>query len=189
MYRAIVNIKGTAPLSQSKQHQTEWLDGESNADFDKRTWREKCNYDDGGIVFVPAMAFKQAMDTAAKRLSIPDPDNKRATLTKYFASDVICENNMSIGVHKDNMPNVRISANVDGVRGSGKRVTRTLPQIQEWAGKTSFMIMEEKIKPEIFEKVLRTSGQSIGVGQFRAEKGGLNGRFEISKIKFEKVEI
>lgn len=189
MYRAIVSIKGLAPLSQSKQHQTEMLDGESAHDFDKRTWREKCNYDDKGIVFVPAMAFKQAVDTAAKRLSIPDPDNKRASLTKYFVSDVICEENLSLGVKKDDMPKITISANSDGVRGSGKRVPRTLPQIQEWKGKTSFLIMEEKIKPEIFEKVLAAAGRSIGVGQFRPEKGGLNGRFEISNIKFEKMEV
>lgn len=189
MYRAIVTIRGAAPLAQSKQHDAEWLDGESNDDYDKRTWREKCNVDGDGIVYIPAMALKQAMDTAAKRLAIPDPDNKRANLTKFFVSDCICENNLSIGVHKDAMPSVRISANVDGVRGSGKRVPRTLPQIQEWGGSTSFLIMEEKIKPEIFEKVLRQVGQSIGVGQFRAEKGGLNGRFEITSIKFEKISI
>lgn len=189
MYRAVVTIKGTAPLSQSKQHDAEWLDGESNDDYDKRTWREKCNTGPDGIVYVPAMAFKQAMDTSAKRLALPDPDNKRANLTKYFVSDVVCENNLSIGVKKDDMPSVRISANVDGVRGSGKRVPRTLPQIQEWAGKTSFLIMEEKIKPEIFEKVLKAAGQSIGVGQFRPEKGGLNGRFDVTNIKFQKIEV
>lgn len=189
MYRAIVSINGLAPLSQSKQHDAEFLDGESNDEFDKRTWREKCNADADGIVFVPAMAFKQAIDTAAKRLAIADPDNKRANLTKYFVSDVICEDNLSIGVHKDAMTSIRISANVDGVRGSGKRVPRTLPQIQEWKGKTSFLIMEEKIKPEIFQKVLAAAGRSIGVGQFRPEKGGLNGRFEISNIKFEKMEV
>ena len=189
MYRALVSIKGSAPLSQSKQHYTDKMDGESNDEHDKRTWREKCNYDDDGIVFVPAMAFKQAIDTAAKRLALPDPDNKRANLTKYFVSDVICENNLSIGVKKDEMPCVRISANVDGVRGSGKRVPRILPQIQEWQGSTSFLIMDEKIKPEIFERVLKAAGQSIGVGQFRPEKGGLNGRFEIEKIKFEKIAV
>ncbi len=189
MYRAIVSIKGAAPLSQSKQHETEKLDGESNEDFDKRTWREKCNADSDGTVYVPAMAFKQAIDTAAKRLAIPDPDNRRASLTKYFSSDVICENNLSIGVNKNAMTSVRISANVDGVRGSGKRVPRTLPQIQEWGGQTSFLVMEEKIKPEIFEKVLRAAGQSIGVGQFRPEKGGLNGRFDVVNIKFEKMDV
>lgn len=187
MYRAIVKIKGNAPLSQSRKHDTEFLDGESNDEYDRRTWREKRNYDEGGIVFIPAMAFKQAMDTAAKRLSIPDPDNKRATMTKYFVSDVLCEGNLSIGVHRDEMPSIRIQANSDGVRGSGKRVPRTLPQIQQWAGETSFIIIEEKVKPEMFEKVLSMAGRSVGVGQFRPEKGGLNGRFEVESMKIEKI--
>lgn len=187
MYRAIVTLKGVSPLSCSRQHRTEFLDGESHEDYDQRTWREKANHDAEGIVFVPAMAFKQAMDLAAKRLAIPDPDNKRANFTKYFVSDVICENNLSIGIHKNDMPSITINANVDGVRGSGKRVPRTFPQTPEWQGTTSFIIMEEKIKPEIFERVLTTSGRSIGVGQFRPERGGLNGRFDIVKVKYEKL--
>lgn len=187
MYRATVKIKGMAPLSCSRQHRSPFQDGESHEDYDARTWREKANYDANGHVFVPAMAFKQAMDLAAKRLAIPDPDNKRANFTKYFVSDVICEQNCNIGIHKDEMPAVTINANVDGVRGSGKRVPRTFPQTQNWGGDISFLIMEEKIKPEHFEKVLTMAGRSIGVGQFRPEKGGLNGRFEIVKTSYEKL--
>lgn len=187
MYRAIVEIKGIAPYSQSRKHDTEFLDGESHDAYDKRTWREKCNYDENGIVFVPAMAFKQANDAAAKRLAIPDPDNKRATLTKYFISDVICEGNMSLGINKNDMPSITISANSDGVRGSGKRVPRSFPQIPQWGGTVSFLIMDEKINPDIFERVIRCAGRSIGIGQFRPEKGGLNGRFDIVSIKTEKV--
>lgn len=185
MYRATVKITGQAPLSQSRKHDTPKLDGESHEELDQRTWREKCNYDENGVVFVPAMAFKQAMDRAAMRLSIPDPDNKRATLTKYFVSDVICEQNLSIGVHKDKMPSIRINANSDGRRGSGKRVPRTLPQIQTWEGITSFLIMDEKVKPEVFFRVLTTAGRSVGVGQFRPENGGLNGRFDVEIIGTE----
>lgn len=187
MYRATVTLKGMAPLSCSKQHRLPFNEGESHEAYDARTWPEKANYDANGIVFVPAMAFKQAMDLAAKRLAIPDPDNKRASFTKYFVSDVICEQNLSIGIHKDKMPPVTINAHVDGVRGSGKRVPRTFPQTQEWGGETSFLVMEEKITHEIFERVLYTAGRSIGVGQFRPERGGLNGRFEIVKTSYEKV--
>jgi hypothetical protein len=133
------------------------------------------------------MAFKQAMDTAAKRLAIPDPDNKRANFTKYFVSDVICEANLSIGLKKEDMPSIIINANSDGVRGSGKRVPRIFPQTSEWGGSTSFMIMEEKITHAIFERVFNSAGRSIGVGQFRPEKGGLNGRWETVKIEYEKV--
>lgn len=187
MYRATYKIIGLAPLSQSRMHDAAKLDGESHDEYDKRTWREKCNYDAKGMVFVPAMAFKQAMDVAAKRLSIPDPDNKRATFTKYFVSDVICEQNLSIGVHKDEMPSIRISANSDGVRGSGKRVPRTLPQTPEWAGVTSFLVTEEKVKIELLTRVLSAAGRSIGVGQFRPEKGGLNGRFEAELLSVEPI--
>lgn len=187
MYRATVTIEGIAPLSQSRLHHTPFNDGESHEAYDERTWREKANYDKDGIVFVPAMAYKQAMDAAARRLAIPDPDNKRANFTKYFLSDVICEQNMTIGIHKDAMPSVAINANVDGVRGSGKRVRRRFPQTPTWKGQTSFLVMNEKITKEVFERVLHCTGQSIGVGQFRPEKGGLNGRFEVVKIKYEKV--
>jgi hypothetical protein len=187
MYRAFVTIKGIAPLSQSRQHYTPYLDGETHDEYDLRTWREKCNFDSDGIVFVPAMALKQAMDVAAKRLAIPDPDNKRANFTKYFISDVVCEGHLSIGIHKDKMPMVRISANVDGQRGSGKRVPRQFPQTPQWGGSTSFLVMEEKIKPEIFERVLACAARSIGVGQFRPQNGGLNGRFDIVKVKYEKA--
>ena len=187
MYRAIVKIEGKSPLSQSHQHYTPFLDGESAEDYDRRTWREKCNYDPKtGIVHVPAMAIQQAMATAAKRLAIPDPDNRRANFTKYFVSDVICEGDMPIGIKKDDMPSVTISANVDGVRGSGKRVPRTFPQTPEWGGEVSFLIMEEKIKPEIFERVINRAGLSIGVGQFRPENGGKNGRFKVVKVIYEK---
>lgn len=187
MYRAIVTIKGIAPLSQSRKHDIPALSGEGADAREQRTWREKANYDDNGIVFVPAMAFKQALDTAAKRLNIKDPDNARANFTKYFVSDVICEGNMSIGIHKDDMPSVTINANVDGVRGSGKRVPRTFPQTQQWGGVVSFLIMSDKITHAIFERVLNTAAMSIGVGQFRPEKGGLNGRFEIVKVVYEVI--
>ncbi len=187
MYRATVTLRGIAPLSQSRQHRTEFLPGESFDDFERRTWREKANFDTDGIVFVPAMALKQAMDLAAKRLSIPDPDNRRANFTKYFVSDVICEGHLSIGIHKDAMPSIVINANSDGVRGSGKRVPRTFPQTPNWGGTTSFLILEDKISHEIFERVLASAGQSIGLGQFRPERGGINGRFVVEQVRYEQL--
>src|SRR5258706_14698539 len=189
MYRALVIIKGKSPLSQSRQHRTEYLDGESHEDYEKRTWREKANYDENGIVFIPAMAFKQAMDLAAKRLSIPDPDNKRASMTKFFVRDVFCEDNVSIGIHKDSTPQKWINANVDGVRGSGKRVPRAFPQVPNWEGTATFLITEPKITEEMFERVIRAAGKSIGVGQFRPANGGLNGKWTVLSIEYVPYEF
>jgi hypothetical protein len=190
MYRAFVTIRGIAPLSQSRMHNIQSLDGESKDELDCRTWLEHCHYTKPGEdVFVPASALKQAVSTYAPRLNIPDPDNKRAKLTKYFVSDVICESDLLIGVKKNQMIQIVIPASSRGNKGAaaGARVPRRLPQIQEWGGSTSFLIMEEKIKPDMFEKVLAGAGMSIGVGQFRPETGGNNGRFKIEKVEYIKV--
>jgi hypothetical protein len=176
-----------APLSQSRQHYTPFKQGESHDVYEERTWREKCHYDENGIIYVPAMAFKQCLDAAATRLSIPDPDSKKARLTKFFVSDVFCEQNMSIGIKKDEIGFVRINAHVDGNRTSGKRVLRTLPQTPQWQGVTSFVVLEPKINHDVFTKVIKYAGRSIGVGQFRPSNGGLNGRYEITNIKFEDI--
>jgi hypothetical protein len=133
------------------------------------------------------MAFKQAMDAAAQRLSISDPDNKKAKFTKYFVSDVMCEESMPTGVKKSEMKPQHINADVKGKRGGSSRVPRIVPQTWEWGGVVGFVVMEEKIKPEIFEKVLKAMGRSIGVGQFRPQNGGLNGRFEIVSVKYERM--
>lgn len=188
MYRAIVKLRGAAPLSQSRQHYTPFNQGESHEAYEERTWREKCHYNDQGIIYIPAMAFKQCLDAAATRLSIPDPDSRKARLTKFFVSDVFCENNLSIGINKDDIGFVRINAHVDGNRTSGRRVLRTLPQTPTWEGTTSFVVLEHKISHEIFTRVLKYAGRSIGVGQFRPSNGGLNGRFEVVDVKFEDID-
>jgi len=187
MLRAVVKLRGTAPLSQSRQHYTPFKQGESHEAYEERTWREKTHYDENNEIFIPAMAFKQCMDTAATRLSIPDPDSKKARLTKFFVSDVFCEQNLLIGMKKDEILPIRINAHVDGNRQSGKRVLRTLPQTPKWQGTTSFVILEAKITEEIFTKVLKYAGRSVGVGQFRPANGGLNGRYELVTIKFEEI--
>ena len=188
VYRAYVTLRGTAPMSQSRQHYSDKQEGESHDEYDRRTWREKCNYDaETGIMHIPAMALKFAVDAAAKRLEIPDPDNRRAKMTKNFVSGVLCDNNLPIGIHKDKVGSVTISANVDGRRGSGRRVPRTFPQVASWQGETSFIILDEKIKAEMFERALSMAGQAIGVGQFRPENGGINGRFEIVSVDYEKL--
>lgn len=187
MRKVTVDITGLAPYSQSRQHDTEKLSQERMDDYEKRTWREKLNYDEAGTVYIPAMAFKQALDAAAKKMGLQIPGKGKSTFTKFFNSDVICEANVPLGVHKDAVEAVTINANADGVRGSGKRVKRTFPVINAWKAKASFMILDDTVTPDVFERTLIAAGISIGVGRFRPEKGGLNGRFRPSNFKWESV--
>ena len=154
-----------------------------------RTWREKCSTDENGEIVIPAMAFKQALDAVAKRLGDQIPGKGKSTYTKHFKGGVICESDVKIGYRKDEVPGITISANSDGVRGSGKRVSRTFPQVPRWEGVPArFVILDDTVTPVVFERHLVELGRFIGIGRFRPENGGLNGRFRpILPAKYEDI--
>lgn len=182
-----VDLVSTAPYSQSRMHQTPKLDRERGDEYEARTWREKCTTDDNGIVCIPAMALKQCIDTAAKRFAGQIPGKGKSTYTKFFLSGVICEADVSIGVHKDAVPAVTINANSDGVRGSGKRVQRTFPQVPTWAGTATFAVLDDTVTKEVFEKTIMEAGRFVGIGRFRPENGGLNGRFKPAAFRWQEI--
>lgn len=184
MRQVTVTLESTAPYSQSRMHDAPKLDKERPDDYEARTWREKCTYDENGIIEIPAMGIKQSLDRAAKVLGEQIPGKGKATFTKFFESAVLCMNNVSIGVHKDEVTSVTINANSDGVRGSGKRVKRTFPQVPSWNGTAEFTILDDTVTQDVFERTLTTAGQIVGVGRFRPEKGGLNGRFRVTSFNW-----
>ena len=177
-----VHITGLSPYSSSRQHDTPKIDKERPDEYDQRTWREKLTTAADGTVVIPAMAFKQALDKCAKTLSIQVPGKGKATFTKHFLSGCVCLQDVSLGIHKDKVAPITINAHADGVRGSGKRVKRTFPQIPSWHGVATFALLDDAITKDVFERVMRESGSFVGVGRFRPENGGLNGRYTIDKI-------
>lgn len=185
---ATVKLQSTAPYSASRKHDTEKLNRETHEDYETRTWREKSNYDKDGIVFIPAMAFKQALDDVAKMFSTQIPGKGKSTYTKHFKSGVFCMENVSIGIHKDDMNMVAINANSDGVRGSGKRVKRLFPETPSWSADVQFMIADDTITDEVFEKTIKDAGMFIGVGRFRRQNGGMYGSFKVESIEFEEMK-
>jgi hypothetical protein len=185
MRQVTVQIRGLSPYSASRMHDAPKLNKETHDAYEQRTWREKCNTDKDGRVVIPAMAFKQGLAAAAKRLGTQIPGKGKSTYTKFFESDVICTENAPLDIHKDDVPGITINANSDGIRGSGKRVKRTFPQIPEWETSATFLVLDDTITREVFEDTMRAAGQSVGVGRFRPEKGGINGRFECVEFRWQ----
>ena len=189
---SIENIPGS-PYSQSAKHNTPMLDRESHDDFDERTWREKCTTNKDGTVCIPAMAWKQCIDTSAYKLGIKVPGRRSATYKNFFTSGFFCEQDSPIAngkaLTKKDADKVLIQANSDGVRGSGKRVARRFPQFNKWHTVAEFTITDDIITPEIFEAHVRAAGVVVGIGRFRPEKGGTNGRFRVTKIEWEEIKL
>jgi hypothetical protein len=183
MRTATTILRGTADYSCSRAHRTDKLDKETADDFEKRTWREKAHHDAQGQIYIPPMAFKQALDKAASRLGMKIPGKRNATYTKHFLAGVLCLDPAPLGVRKDEVKGEWVYCNADGVRGSGKRVWRCFPVIPAgWRAAVQFQILDDTITPDVFQQHLEEAGALVGVGRFRPERGGFHGRFTVDEI-------
>lgn len=185
---ASITITGITPLSQSRQHDEPKLDGERPDDYDKRTWRSKLNTairDGKPTVVIPAHGLHQAIAAAAKYSKRQIPGQGKATWTAKFTSGITLLEDPSIGVDPATVDAVTISANADGIRGSGKRVPRKFPVIPQWSATFDVVVLDPIITEDVFREMLEMAGMFIGIGRFRPEKGGTNGRFRIDAIDWK----
>lgn len=186
------HLVSATSYSQSGVPQVEKLSKETADAFEQRTWRDKAHAKDNGHVYVPAMAFKQCLDRAAAVLGMQVAGRGKATYTKHFKAGCIVEADVLLydgttPILKNELRSERIYSNADGKRGSGKRVWRTFPLIPEWRAAVRFVIFDDTITEEVFERHLTEAGRFVGIGRFRPENGGLYGRFQVEKFEWESV--
>lgn len=187
---AVVIIKGTAPYSQSFKHAELKLEEENADAYDQRTWRSKMRTDidpetGRNTMVIPGMAFQRSISAGAKFSMKKIPNQGKSTWTKRFEAGLSVTTPGYMGIDPDTVSPIVISANSDGVRGSGKRVPRWLPQIPPgWTAKFQVLVLDPLITQDVFEDMLGYAGSFVGVGQFRPEKGGTNGRFILGAIEW-----
>ena len=181
MKTVTVTLKSVSPYGQSRYHDTPKLKGEGNDDCEKRTWRNRLHADDDGNVFIPPMAFKNCIASAAKYKGEQIPGKGKRTYTKLFESGIIVEDCMTIGIKKDEVEPEILFLPSTGVRGDGKRVKKYMPRIPHWEGQVTFILLDDQITKEVFITHLEDAGRFIGLGFFRPERHGYWGRFTVEK--------
>lgn len=184
---ALCTLKSSAPYqpSRSISQEVEKLKGETADAYETRTWREKCHTMPDGKVFIPPMAFKMALDKAAKLLGRQIPGKGKSTYTKFFLSGVLVMEPVVLPIKKEETQLDRIYANADGVRGSGKRVWRNFPRVDSWQANVPFHVLADEVTADVFEEHLIQAGAFVGVGRFRPENGGFYGRFSVEKVAWK----
>jgi len=192
MKTATVKFNGVSPYQQGRYHNLPRLeDGkEGHDEYAQRTWREQVHADADGNIFIPPMAFKNCLSTAAAFLSIPIPGKSRQTYTKNFVAGILVLDPVYIGKKKEDAIRADIFGDSQGKRGgkTGSRKMIYLPLFTEWEGTVVFHIVDGTISKEIFERVLRESGKFIGVGVYRPQNGGYYGRFDVESIDWSEDE-
>jgi len=183
---ATVTITGIAPYTQSRQHDEPKLEGENMNDYDIRTWRSKMTTEtrDGELtVAIPAHGLMQCIAAAAKYSKRQIPGQGKATWTAKFTAGIMLMENPALNVSPADVKSITISANADGIRGSGKRVPRRFPSIPAgWSATFDVYILDPIITEQVFHEMMELAGMFIGIGQFRPQNGGTNGRFRVEKL-------
>lgn len=181
---ATLTISGMTPMTHSHQHDSPKLEGEGAEDYDKRTWRNKLNTsDDGSTIVIPAHGLHQCIAAAAKYSKRQIPGQGKATWTAKFTAGIMLMDHPRLEIDPSTVSSVTISANADGIRGSGKRVTRRFPVIPAgWSSTFDIYILDPIITEQVFKEMIELAGIFIGLGQFRPQNGGTNGRFRLDKL-------
>lgn len=179
---ASIIIRGLGKYSQSRAHDAPWLDGESHEAYDKRTWKEHLHVRNG-VVIIPETALMQCLHSAAKYSGEKKSGN--TTWTKYLEGGVAIVDPAVTDVKADAVTYEDIYSNADGVRGSGKRVYRRFPVMAPWSAKFQALILDPAVTKEIFSQMLEIGGKYRGIGRWRPEKGGQNGRFVIDDLVWQ----
>ena len=188
---ATVSIEGTGCYSQSRMHNEPRIKSDgpvSDPAYDMRTWRKKMNVkmvDGKERVYIPAHAMMQAITAAAKYSKEQIPGQGKATWTAKFSSGMLVPSDPLLDQSPDEAVMEILSQNVSGVRGDGKRVFRSFPVFQQWSSTFEVWILDPIITEQTFKKMLSMGGLVIGLGRFRPQNGGTNGRFVIKKIRWQ----
>lgn len=183
-----VHLRGCSAYGQSKALTTPKERQETHDDHESRVWRERLHVGKDGCVAIPPMSIKFALTAAAKSLGLKIPGKGKSTYTKIFESGVLITDWISLGVKPDDVPAERLFLNSDGVRGSGKRVFRNMPRIEEgWEAEVTIYVLNSLIDEKILREHLEYAGMFVGIGFFRPERGGYWGRFTVEELTKQKL--
>jgi hypothetical protein len=181
-------LKSTSPVSFGRYYAQDVpkKDKESAADYEERTWRERLHITEDGKVFIPPLAFKNCLDSAAKYLGRQIPGKGKATYTKHFVSGVLVMNPVILPLKKADVKGEWRHVPADGTPGGAKRVMKCFPTIPKWEGELEVHVLDHTVTREVLEEHLVQAGLFVGVGSFRPQNRGIYGRFRLVSLKEKK---
>ena len=129
-----------------------------------------------GVLFIPAIAFRAALASAGKGRMFGPKVYATSTVkgAVFTAQDKCLLSHPETGESITDYEILTVRAVVQ--RAS---IPRSRPLIEKWGCDVTFDIDTEFVSPEAIEDLLGVAGRIIGVGDWRPEKSGPYGRFEV----------
>lgn len=179
--QAEIRIKGLSPLIMhrwSEKARKEMLDKQMKKTVKKEAkspdeqYEESIYYLDDGRVGFPADAFKKAMIRGAKHIGLVMTDAR----TSFFVHGEYCsrDDRELIPVSGDVQPRedmVRLQGNQADIRFRG--------QVVNWEATLTISYNAAITSFDHIVNMLHAAGYGVGVGEWRPERDGTFGRFEV----------
>jgi hypothetical protein len=173
-------IKGTSPLIQhqwsekAKREMREKHAGKKTKTREARDpeaeFQAACYLNDNDEYGIPLMAFKNSLITAAhKDIGIEKTLVRKALFIKSDDSGLIEKIDCSEPVMREDM--VRV--------GAGSADMRYRPEFREWAATITCEIDGQLLTIDDVINLVNRAGFGVGIGEWRPEKNGEYGRFEV----------
>lgn len=174
-----VEITGITPLLQNKPEQfgfdTQWVEKKATTEYEKEALK-KLYVDAEGNTYQPSVHIEKAIIDAGKKLKMKG--SGKATYSKIFGSMVSVEpyevihQNQKYKIHKELVV-------IPSTKG---RVMRYRPMFENW--KLNFSVLfEDEIEPSTIKEALEIAGKYTGLGDWRPEKKGKFGKFQVTSFK------
>ena len=173
-------IKGISPLIQhkwsekAKREMREKHAGKKTKSREVRNpekeFQEACYLTDEGEYGIPLMAFKNSLITAAhKDIGIEKTLVRKAFFIKSEDSNLINKIECSEPVMREDM--VRV--------GAGSADMRYRPEFRQWSTTITAEIDSQLLTVDDVVNLINRAGFGVGIGEWRPEKNGEYGRFEV----------
>jgi len=174
-----VEIKGVTPLLMNKPEEygfdEQWVEKQASTDWEKEALK-KLYKDADGVIYQPSEHIIRTLIDAGKKIRMKGAG--KATYSKIFGSMVQVEPDTIPHLNQD----FEIHKSLVVIPSTKGRIMRYRPKINKWGLKFS-ILFEEEIKPETIKEALEIAGKYSGLGDWRPEKKGRFGKFQVVSFK------
>jgi len=192
--KILIHLRGITPLLMNRDDIVildPAMKKQKNEDYiehQERVWKRKAHYnpDNSGNIIIPDTWIRKSLIASqglnANPIRPPNSKKARDTMKTYFVSAILVDNSNIFYENKLLTENDLIPfKKMVSPQGKGK-VLCIRPMIKAgWEIKTEILACDDMIRQEHLYEALEWAGSFNGMGDWRAQKGGLFGRFEIIK--------
>jgi len=130
-----------------------------------------------GTIYVPSTQIHCSLMEAGKQMKVVGKG--KATYSKLFGAFIIIDPDV-LPMLKQKWETDKRAVVVPSTRG---RVMRYRPKFVEWGLKFNVIINDDEIHPSVIKEGLERAGNFCGIGDFRPQKKGPFGRFQVVSFK------